>query len=753
MLASKVPPKQQGYMKILLRFASTQDKWLMVLALFCAAAAGCSMPLMSIVFGTLSDSLGAFQAGHLSADELSAVINAKVLYFVYIAIGIMITTYVYVAVFTYTAENSAHTLRIAYLEGVLRQDIAYFDKEGGGSVSTRLITDTQLVQDGIGEKVPLLVMNIATFIAGFAVAFSYNWQLTLALSSALPAIIISMSFFRKFIVQYTRAGLDKYALAGNVAEEALGAIRTVTAFMAQEKMAQRYSALLLGAEVEGIKKQILFGCIFGFFQMILYGIYSLSFYFGGTLLLQGNITPGTIVTCFLSVVVGSFAVAGSSGEIQAMGFAVGAGSKLLDTVERVPTIDPYSQEGVKIEKLQGKIEVENVTFRYPARPDNIAVKNMNLVIEQGDTVALVGSSGSGKSTLVQLVERFYDPEQGRILIDGVELKTLNVNWLRQQIGYVTQEPILFKMTIWENVAHGLIGTPLESADKEIKLAAVIEACKQANAHDFVSRLPEAYETQIGERGLLLSGGQKQRIAIARAIIKNPKVLLLDEATSALDTHSEKVVQDALDHAAEGRTTIVIAHRLSTIRHADKIIVMDRGVIIERGNHKSLMQVEGGFYQKLVDAQKISGTVVLDESKKVDPDQIQQVVQQPEQAKAIEVSKNGVEMTVIPMESGGGSPEYTDNKAIGESAYAVFSRVFILNLPEINYLIIGFLGCAASGCLIPVFAYIFGNVLQVFYETDATLRADANFWSLMFLVIAFVGLIANMMKFSMVCFIS
>jgi ABC-type multidrug transport system fused ATPase/permease subunit len=506
-VSTKNQSAKRPFRDVLLRFASRSDKLLMAFGAFAAIGAGASLPLMTIVFGDLSDSLGRYQFKLISDSELQQVFNEKVLYFVYIGIGIAVCTYAYVGTFTYTAENCTNQLRKSYLESVLRQDITFFDHEGGGSVSTRMITDTQLVQDGTGEKVPMLIMNMSTFVIAFIIAFYHSWQLTIVLICCIPVMIAYMAFFRKYVVLFTRRNLEQYALAGNVAEEALGAVRTLTAFMAQNKLAERYRKYLIGAEKEGIKIQLLYGSIFGFMPFVLYSVYALGFYYGGQLLLDDKITPGDILTCFMAIAIGTFSIAGSSGEIQAIGFAVGAAGALFDTIDRVPSIDPYSKKGLCPEKVEGKIKVENVTFRYPSRPDVVAVKNMNLEIDAGSTVALVGSSGSGKSTLVQLIERFYDPEQGRILLDGTDLKDLNVLWLRQQIGYVTQEPILFKAKIWENVAHGLIGTPLENASKEEQLKVVIQACKDANAHDFITKLPDQYDTAVGERGLLLSGGQ------------------------------------------------------------------------------------------------------------------------------------------------------------------------------------------------------------------------------------------------------
>lgn len=284
--------------------------------------------------------------------------------------------------------------------------------------------------------------------------------------------------------------------------------------------------------------------------------------------------------------------------------ARGAAAKLYETIDRVPTIDSQSEAGLKPETCIGEISLENVKFSYPSRPNVPIVKDLSITFPAGHQVALVGASGSGKSTVISLVERFYDPLSGVVRLDGTDLRELNVKWLRSQIGLVSQEPTLFATTIKGNVAHGLIGTKHEHASDEEKMALIKEACVKANADGFISKLPLGYDTMVGERGFLLSGGQKQRIAIARAIVSDPRILLLDEATSALDTQSEGIVQNALDKASRGRTTITIAHRLSTIKDADCIYVMGDGLVIESGTHSELLKKEDGAYARLVNAQKL-----------------------------------------------------------------------------------------------------------------------------------------------------
>ncbi|TPX63436.1 hypothetical protein SpCBS45565_g06615 [Spizellomyces sp. 'palustris'] len=762
--SKSAPVKRISYMALLIRYSTNFERLLMVIGLIAACGAGAVLPLMTIIFGDLTNTFGAVSNTDMSVftpvqraamqDAMQDTINDKSLIFVYLGIAMFFATYVYMATWLFTGENISHRIREGYLQAILRQNIAYFDSTGGGQVSTRIITDTQMVQDGISEKVPMFFMNFATFVAGFAVAFSHSWKLTLVLLCCVPAIGMTAAFLGRFVGKYTRQGLNSYASAGDVAEETFSSIRTVTSFMSQEKMAQVYYALLGKAEVYGIKKQIVTGMGWGCIQFVIFSTYALAFWYGSKMLVDKEVMPGDIMTCFFSVLIGAFALAGTSSEVTAFSFAIGAGTTLFEAIDRVPDIDSAAPGGYRPKEVHGRIVVKDVKFRYPSRPEVVVLHGMTLTIEPGTTCALVGSSGSGKSTIIQLLERFYDPESGTIHLDDVDITTLNVKWLRQQIGYVTQEPVLFKGTLWENVAHGLVGTADEELPKEKKMDKIIEACKFANAHNFIMALPQKYETRIGERGLLLSGGQKQRIAIARAIVKNPPILLLDEATSALDTESEKLVQEALDRAAQGRTTIVIAHRLSTIRNADNIIVMDQGRIIETGTHHSLVAKEGGFYRKLVQAQQISAKKEEEAEKtkpKVDPDAVALVDEQ-EPAKGL-VRANSVHSTHS-TRSGKSIPDVsTPGKTPQPSTLdtlRIFNKIMKLNRPEAHYIALGLLGSIVNGVTQPVFAILFGQFINVFFiqNDNAKLRHDADFWALMFLVIGIANLFASFIKFTM-----
>ncbi|TFK26115.1 P-loop containing nucleoside triphosphate hydrolase protein [Coprinopsis marcescibilis] len=602
----------------LFRFTTKFEFFIDFIALLAAAAAGAAQPLMSLLFGNLTNDFVNFQtivgraaAGNETAAALVpaaaqsfrevAALDAS--YLVYIGVGMFACTYTYMYVWVYTGEVNAKRLREAYLQAVLRQDIAYFDNVGAGEVATRIQTDTHLVQQATSEKVAMTINFLGAFLCGFILAFVRSWRLALAMSSILPCMAIAGGVMNKFISAYKQLSLQYIADGGTLAEEVISTVRTAQAFGTQKILATIYDGHVQRSFVVDMKSSVWHGAGLGFFFFVIYASYGLAFHFGTTLILQGYADSGAVVNVFMAILIGSISLTLLAPEIQALTHGCGAAAKLYETIDRVPNIDSANEGGLKPEPVVGEITFENITFSYPSRPDVQVVKGLSLTFRAGRTAALVGASGSGKSTAISLIERFYDPLTGSVKLDGVDLKELNVKWLRSQIGLVSQEPTLFATSIRGNVAHGLIGTKYENAPEEEKFELIKQACVKANADIFISKLPEQYDTMVGERGFLLSGGQKQRIAIARAIVSDPRILLLDEATSALDTQSEGIVQDALDKAAAGRTTITIAHRLSTVKDADVIYVMGDGLVLEQGSHNQLLEASGP-YAHLVQAQQL-----------------------------------------------------------------------------------------------------------------------------------------------------
>jgi len=458
--------------------------------------------------------------------------------------------------------------------------------------------------------------------------------------------------------------------------------------------------------------------------------------------LSGEINVGTIVNVFLAILIGSFSLAMLAPELSAISNARGAASKLFETIDRIPPIDSASPEGLKPDPstVKGEITFSNVRFNYPSRPEVPILRGIDLSFPAGKTAALVGSSGSGKSTVISLVERFYDPLSGSVRLDGLDIRDLNIRWLRSQIGLVSQEPTLFATTIRGNVEHGMIGTDLELLPDEERMEKVREACIKANADGFINALPDGYNTLVGERGFLLSGGQKQRIAIARAIVSDPKVLLLDEATSALDTRSEGVVQNALDKASKGRTTITIAHRLSTIKDAEMIYVMGDGMVLEKGTHNQLLQDAEGPYAKLVQAQKLkerqhvddddtsghntpvgahgaadlndpAATMKLKQKERMEKEradrEIEQAAMEEKPLGRADTSRSLASdiLKQRPQEAGTEEREY--------GMLYIFKRMAKINRESWHFYVLGFIASAAGGMVYPVFGIVYGALFWGF----------------------------------------
>lgn len=586
------------------RYATRNDLIIMFVASLASAASGAALPCMTIIFAGLQ---GVFQAylalGTMTFSEFNDEMTQYVIYFIYLALGTFVATYISTVGFIYVGEHITGKLRQKYLESCLRQNIGFFDKLGAGEVTTRITADATTIQDGISEKVGLFISAVATFLTGFLIGFVKSWKLTLILSSTVVALFINTSLWTKYMVKFSGPTMVAFAQGGSLADEVIGSIRVALAFGTQDRLAAQYDGHLAISQKWGVKLKIAVAMMLAGIMSILYLNYGLAFWQGSTFLARGDLPLPDVINTLMAVMVGAFNMGTIGPYFQAFTTAIAAASKMLNTIDRETPLDGMTDEGERIPNLKGHITLQNIKHIYPSRPEVTVMNDVSLEVPAGKVTALVGASGSGKSTIVGLVERFYDPVSGRVLIDGYDVNCLNLRWLRQQIALVGQEPSLFAVSIYENIRYGLIGTEYENTNETKQRELVMDAARQANAHEFICQLPESYETNVGSRGFLLSGGQKQRIAIARAIVSNPKILLLDEATSALDTKSEGVVQAALENASEGRTTITIAHRLSTVRDTHNIIVMAEGKIVEQGNHTQLLSKKGAYYN-LVSAQQI-----------------------------------------------------------------------------------------------------------------------------------------------------
>ncbi|POM61462.1 Multidrug resistance protein ABC Superfamily, partial [Phytophthora palmivora] len=576
----------------LYRYATPMDKILLALGVVMAGVGGALFPCMALVFGNAINSFTQADGG-VDRDA----VNSAALDFFLISIALFVTDYSSGVLFAYTAERQMKELRTEVLRHLLYLDISWYDKIDPLQLSSRLTGDTVKVKDGMGQKFGDAVRFICQFFAGYIIGFVRGWDITLVMSCLMPFMVGSMGVLLKIMQKRAVHSQQMYAEAGAVAEETLGSIRTVSSLNAEKRAITKYNERALAAEGVNIEVGKLSSIAFGFFIGCVWLMYAAGLWYGGSKVARDETAPSDVFQAFFGVLLGTMSLGQIKPNVSAIAEAKGAAAQIYKILDTPSDIDASNEDvGDKPDSCVGRIQALGVNFTYPSRPDVQILNDYNVTIEPGQTVAFVGASGGGKSTLISLLERFYDPQEGTILLDGRDVKTLNVKWLRSQIGLVSQEPVLFATTIFENIAAGGNGITRDE---------VVAAAKLANAHTFIMSLPEQYDTLVGEKGVSLSGGQKQRVAIARAIVREPKILVLDEATSALDAESERVVQAALNDLMDKTrmTTLVIAHRLSTIRKADKIVVVNAGHVVEEGRHDDLVAIEDGIYKKLYTIQE------------------------------------------------------------------------------------------------------------------------------------------------------
>ncbi|KAG7310331.1 hypothetical protein JYU34_003103 [Plutella xylostella] len=496
----------------------------------------------------------------------------------------------------WSALKQITRIRSMFLRSVLRQDMYWYDTDTSFNLASRMSDDMLKLKDGLGEKLAIVANLVGTAVLCIAAAFPQGWQLTLACASVVPCSIAASVALANYQTKSSVRELNSYSQAGKQAEEVLKSVRTIIAFGGEQKETDRYRRLLEPAESYSRKRGLYTGIGTGLNWVLTYSLNAIGLAYGTRLVLDDMVKPaeerryevGSIISIMFSMYMATQSITFCVPHGETFSAARAAAAGIFKLIERAPVLD--SQEGGQCpRRVKGEIVLEDVTFNYPSRPEVKILKGFSIHIKPGEKVALVGSSGCGKSTILQLVQRLYDPLSGVVKLDGKNIKNLNLAWLRSSLGVVGQEPVLFRGTIYENIAIGEPGASMEEVQRVAELA---------YAHEFIVKLPNGYNTMIGERGASLSGGQAQRVAIARALLREPAVLLLDEATSALDPASERRVQAALDRASHTRTTLTVSHRLSTIINADRIICMDQGVIVEQGTHEDLMNLKG-FYWKLV----------------------------------------------------------------------------------------------------------------------------------------------------------
>ncbi|KAL4643335.1 hypothetical protein ACB092_02G084900 [Castanea dentata] len=710
----------------LFSFADHLDYLLMLVGTISAVGSGISIPLMIIALGNIIDSFGRT----VNTKDIVHEVSKGSLKFLYLAVGTGVASFFQVTCWMVTGERQAARIRSSYLKTILRQDISFFDKEAStGEIIGRMSGDTVLIRDALGEKVGTFVQLVATFIGGFVVAFIKGWLLACVMLSTIPPLVISGAFMNIIIRKMASRGQAAYSVAATVVEQTIGSIRTVASYTGEKQAIAKYNKSLTKAYKSGVQEGLAAGLSLGVVMFILYCSYALAVWYGGKMILDKGYTGGDVITVMFAVMVGSTNLGQASPCMSAFAAGQAAAFKMFETIKRKPQIDAYDNSGLKLDDIHGDIELRDVCFSYPARPEEQIFNGFSLSIPGGTTTALVGQSGSGKSTVISLIERFYDPQAGEVLIDKINLREFQVKWIRQKIGLVSQEPVLFTCSIKDNIAYGKDHATTE----EIRVAAEL-----ANAAKFIDKLPQGLDTMVGEHGTQLSGGQKQRIAIARAILKDPRILLLDEATSALDAESERIVQEALDRIMTSRTTIIVAHRLSTVRNADTIAVIHQGKIVEKGTHSELIEAPEGAYSQLILLQDVSTVSEQNALNDQDRTELSRI-----NSSHHSFSKSfGVPDAVSVQET---TPAETTTPASATTKLppeVSLHRLAYLNKPEIPVLLLGTIAAVANGLILPVYGILLSYIIKTFYEPEEKLSKDSKFWAFAFVALGVASLLAQ-----------
>ncbi|KAJ9679856.1 hypothetical protein PVL29_021691 [Vitis rotundifolia] len=609
----------------------------------------------------------------------------------------------------HASERQVSRLRLAFLRAALNQEIGAFDTDlTSGKIISGISSHMSIIQDAIGEKLGHFLSNIATCFSGILIATICCWEVSLLTLLVVPLVLATGATYSKKMNDISAAKMHFLSEATSMVEQTLSQIKTVFAFVGESKAIKSFSECMDKQFRISKREALIKGVGTGLLQTVTTCCWALIIWVGAIVVTAKRASGGDIIAAVMSILFGAISLTYAAPDIQIFNSAKAAGNEVFQVIKRKPAIS-YDSEGKTLKKINGNIDMQDVYFTYPSRQERLILDGFSLSIPAGKVVALVGSSGCGKSTVISLVARFYDPSQGEIFIDNCNIKDLDLKFLRKNIGAVFQEPSLFSGTIKDNIKVG----SMEADDQEVQNVALM-----ANAHSFITQLPDQYSTEVGERGVHLSGGQKQRIAIARAIIKNPPILLLDEATSALDSESEKLVQDAIEKAMQGRTVILIAHRMSTVINADMIAVIENGQVKETGTHSDLLDTSK-FYNNLFNMQNLC------------PDQDSRLI-----------SFQDLDQSVEPNKHPRDALKEEEQRVRGKRV--LFFRIwFGLKKSELIKTAIGSFAAAVSGISKPFFGYFIITVGVSYYKEDAKQRV--GLYSIVFSLIGLLSLFTHTLQ--------
>ncbi|KAK1994183.1 ABC transporter [Colletotrichum falcatum] len=812
--AKEEKPKGMSFTKqtftfFILLFAANPtwlDYVLVVFGTLTAIGAGVPFPLMGVIFGQLVDSMNdatcaAEGISNVDAFAYESAINQKVIQMAYVGAIALVLIYSYILSWSIISQRLAQRLRTQYVSALLRQPPSYFDKRAAaGEVSSRLHGDITAIQSGTSEKVGIVICSLSFFVTVFVIAFTKQPKLAGMLISMLPAFMLSSFVGGGYITKNAVYMTEAIGKASSIASEALSHISVVQAFGAGPRLEAKFADHMITARKAGVKKAGAAAVQAGLLYFIAYAGNALAFWQGSIRIVEsmsghGNATVGEIYAVVYLLVDACIMLGSIAPILPLLRGASTAYQRLREDIEAPSEIDGTSEEGkfLPLDDPKG-IVLRNVTFEYPARPGQPVLRNVNVEFPAGKYTAVVGLSGSGKSTIAALLARLQDPNQGQVLLDGHDIRELNVRSLRSFISFVQQEPSLLDRSILENIALGLINSPkpehqrlrpflssgqlseLASKGKDALSSAnsygpeiqeivdlVRHAAEQADAATFIDRLDDGYGTSAGPSGTLVSGGQRQRIALARALIRDPMILVLDEATSALESASEKRIQRAVEQAAtENRTIVSIAHRLSTIRNADSIVVMEAGQVVEQGTYAELMAREDGAFARMArlqtvgtadrapDAGSVSGDS-LDASTLKDDHVIDEKTNSPDDNVVTKGLKH-----IKTNDKASDAEEKQESEIAGlddEKPYSTVIKGLVrLIRPSLAWLVVAMIAATIVGGTFTGFGLIFGytvGALNPCASTADRILSMGRFFASLMTALAFIELFANFFAWS--CF--
>ncbi|KAE8373973.1 P-loop containing nucleoside triphosphate hydrolase protein [Aspergillus bertholletiae] len=714
-----------NYFRVL-SYTNARDRVMLGIALICSIGSGVPLPLMNIVFGKMVGEFnGYFIPGRsVTEAQFKSSVSKLSLYIVYLFIAKFALTYVSMLCFRVIGLRVSAALRMKYMQSLFTQPITTLDQVSVGTVTNTITTLSNSIQQSISDKLAILFQSLALLVAAYIIAFRYSWALTLVTSASLLFILVACSITIPIITKAQQKVDKADEKHSSAAAEVFGSIRTVVSLGAEEPLRKKYAAWVEESQKCGQGMSTVMGAHFALMFFAMYSSFSLAFWAGLKFFREGHIANiNTVITVFFSIMIAVTVLGNIAAPLILVSKAASAATSFFEMIDS----EGIELGGLRDPAVSAHVDLvfQDVHFTYPTRPDTAVLKGFNARFEKGKTTALVGPSGSGKSTIVALVERWYqlgvreeDHRRGAISVGECNINSLDIKWWRSQIGLVQQEPFLFNDTILNNISFGLIGTKWEKETEAVKREMVEKACKEAFADEFINRLPKGYSTIVGENGVKLSGGQRQRLAIARSIVKQPTILILDEATSAIDVRGEKIVQAALDQVSKNRTTIVIAHRLSTIRRADHIVVMKGGVNVEQGTHEELLVVEKGVYHGLVHAQKLE-LLAEDETN---------------ESEITHELKEEVQLAHFTHDDKPHMKE-EDKKDKHRGFFTSVGLILYEQRANWPFYLTTTIGAVGAGAAFPLQSWLFAQLIHVFQYTGQQLADAANFWALMFFILA------------------